>query len=102
MGVVESGASGPRRDAEDPGDLGRGVAIEVVEHEDRALLRGEATEPAVQLVAIGEGDEGVRRGRSFDRQDAQVRGSPPLPCRVVDAFANEQAMEPGVESIRIT
>ena len=39
MGVMESGADRPGGDAEKLGDLGRLVAHEVAEHEDRPLVR---------------------------------------------------------------
>ena len=59
MGVEESGAGGPGRDAERLGDLGRGIAQEVMEHENRPLIGRQPTEPTFELVPIGEGEQVV-------------------------------------------
>src|SRR3990172_1846145 len=67
MGVIERGAvrpGGKSREVADPGGL---VAHVVTEHEDRALVGGEPTEPAVELVAIGQGQEIVGGGRGGGR-----------------------------------
>ena len=52
--LMESGAGRPGRDAERLGDLGRGVAREVVQHEDCPLIGRQPPEPAFELVPIGD------------------------------------------------
>ena len=67
-GVVQSRSGGPGRDAEGLGDLDQGQPEVVVQDEDRALLDGQASERAVEGVAIRDGDDLVRTRRSVDRQ----------------------------------
>jgi len=83
MGVMESRACRPGRDTEDLGDLGRGVALVVMEHEQRPLFGRQPPEPAFELVPVGEGEQVIGRGRSVDRQHPQVRGPTPLARRLV-------------------
>ena len=66
MGVEQTGAGGPRRDAERLGDLGRGIAQVVVQHEDRPLIGRQPTKATLKLVPIGEGEQVIGRGRSVD------------------------------------
>ena len=89
------------RDAEDLGDLGRVTALEVVEHEQGALLRRQAAEAPLELVAVGDAQEVVGRGRDVHRQDAQVRDAATLALRLGEARADDEAVEPGVEAVRI-
>ena len=72
-----------------------------MEDDDGPLLRLEAAEAALELVAVDD-----RRRRSLDGAgesivveldvDAMAPGSP----RLIDAGADEQPVEPGVEAIR--
>jgi hypothetical protein len=101
MGVMETRASRTRRDAEDLGDLGRGVALVVVEHEQCPLFGREPPEPAFELVPVGDREQVIGRGRSVDRQHSQVRGSAPLARRLVDAFTDDDTVDPRVEPVRI-
>ena len=69
MGVMETGAGGAGRDAEFFGDLRRGEARVVVEHEDGPLFGRKTSEPTFELVSIGDPEELVGCRRPIDRQD---------------------------------
>ena len=101
MGVEESGAGGPWRDAERLGDLGRGVAQEVMQHEDRPLIGRQPTEPAFELVPIGEGEQVVGGGRSVDRQHPKVHGAATLTRRLADTHVDEESAKRRIEAVRI-
>ena len=101
MGVVQSGSGGPGWNAEGLGDLGRGVPEVVMQDENRPLLGREPSEPAVQLVPMGDGQELVGGGRSVDRQHPELHRPASLERRVSDADVDEEPAEPRVESVRI-
>lgn len=101
MGVVESGAGRPRRDPEDLGDLRRSEPFVVMEDEDRPLFRRQPPEPAFELVPVGEREQLIGRRRTVHRQDPQVGRASAFAGSMVDALANDEAMEPGVEPLRI-
>ena len=101
MGVVESGAGRARRDAEGLGNLGRGVAQEVMQDEDRPLVGRQPTEPALELIPIGDREQVIGCGRSVDRQHPQVHGSATLARRLTDAHVDEQPAKPRIETVRI-
>jgi len=98
---MESRSDRPRRNAEQVGDLRRGVSDEVVEHEDRALVRREPSEAALQLVAISHAQQVVRSDRGIEWQDAEIGGATTLTRRLGDANVGEEAMDPRVEPVRI-
>src|SRR4029078_2185118 len=99
--VEQAGARGPRGDAEGLGDLRGGVPLEVVEHEDRALLCGEPPESALQLVPLDDRDEVVGWRWQIDRQHPKVRRAAALARRLRDADVNQESTQPRVEPIRI-
>ncbi len=101
VGVVEPRASGAGGDVEHLADLVRIEAQVVVEHEDRPLLGRQPPEPALDLVAIGERGEVIRRRRSVDRQDPNGRDPGALAARLRIADVDEHSLEPGVEPLRI-
>ena len=72
-----------------------------MEHEDGALLGGEASKPTFKEVAIAHAQQLVRGRRSVDRQHPQVRRPTALARRLGDADVDEEALEPGIEPIRI-
>ena len=98
---MKSGAGRAVRDSEGLGDLGWGIAREVVQNEKCSLIGREPSEPALELVPIGDCQQGIRRGRSVDRQHPQDRRSTTLARRLVDAFVDEEALYPRVEPVRI-
>jgi len=99
--MVESRAGRPDRDAEDLGDLGRFAALEVAQHEQRSLLRGESTEAPLELVPIGDGVKVVAGRGDVPGQDAKVGNDSALARRLGKAGSDDEAMEPRVEAVRI-
>jgi hypothetical protein len=101
MCVEESGTGRPRWDPERLGDLGRGIAQEVVQHENCPLIGRKPTEPTLELVPVGDRKQVVGGSRSVDRQNSKVDGSAPLARRLADAHVDEHAAEPRIEAVRI-
>ncbi len=99
--MVESRSDGSRRLAEHFGDLGGFVSDVVAKDEDRALLGDEPSEGTIQLVTIGDGEVVIGRPRRVDREHPNVGEPAPLTTGVGDADVRENAMDPGVESVRI-
>ena len=58
-------------------------------------------EPAFEQVTVGDGQQFVGRCRSVDRQHPQVGRASTLARRLADAHVDEEALQPGVESVRI-
>ena len=99
--MVESRSDGSRRLAEHFGDLGGFVSDVMAKDEDRALFGDEPSEGTIQLVTIGNAEVLVRRPRRIDREHPNVGESASLTTGVGDADIGEDAMDPGVESVRI-
>lgn len=101
MGMMEAGTNRSRGDSKELGDLGRFVANEVAEHQDRAFVRGEPPEATVELVSIRDAQELIRSRRAVDREHVQVADPLALPAGFGDADVREEPVEPGVEPVRI-
>jgi len=101
MGVMESRSDRDGGCTENLGDLRRLVPDVVAKDEDRALLRGEPPECPIQLVAIRDIQEVVRRLRTLDRENPEVGRPPSLATRLLDADVGEEPMDPRVETVRI-
>src|SRR4051794_16804352 len=101
MGVVESRSGGAGRDAEGVGNLDQGQPEVVVQYEDRPLFRRQPPEPPLELVAIGDLASPVLDLRPVDRQEADVGAPVSLPARFRIAGVDEEAVEPGIEPVRI-
>ena len=71
------------------------------EHEDGALIGRKPSKATFDAVAIVEGQRLVGACRSFDRQDADVRDPGARAAGLRVARVDEQALEPGVEAVRI-
>ncbi len=93
--------SGPAGHAEQLGNLRRGIAHEVVEHEDGALIRRETPECPLELVAVCDAQEVVRGDGRLDGHDAQVCDAAALARCLADAHVGQDAVEPGAEPVRI-
>jgi len=73
-----------------------------VDHEDRALVRREAPEAAVELVAGGHPGAVTPVARGIERLDPDLDRLPaPVPPRLHVAGADEDAIQPRVEAIWI-
>jgi hypothetical protein len=101
MSVMESRSDRPGREAEQLGDLRRGVSDEVMQDEDRALFRCKPSESTVELVAIGDRQQIVGRLWTVHRQHPEIRRTASLPGCLSDTHVGEEAMDPRVEPVRI-
>ena len=102
---METGTDGARRNAE---DLRRVIEAEpevVMHDEHRSLIDVEASEAALELIAIGQVDVQVARSRRFrhrERVDMDLDAPAPsaAACLAI-ARVDQQAMEPGLETVGI-
>ena len=72
-----------------------------MQHEDRPLFRRQPPETPLELVAIGDLARPVLDLRPVDRQEADVGAPIPPPAGFRVAGIHEEAIEPGVEPVRI-
>ena len=84
------------------GGLGQGQAEVVVEDEDRALLRRQAPEAALERIALDDGDVVVSLGRDVEREDANVVRHAATPSGLPIAGVDEEAVQPGVEALDVS
>ena len=72
-----------------------------MEHQDRPLFRRQTAEPALELVAVGDGTRRIRGG-GFVRWD-EANACPPAPIarRLRVACAHHEAVEPCLEPLRV-
>jgi len=63
-----------------------------VQHEDGALLRGQATEATFEEVPVADAEQLVGGRRSVDRQHPQVRGPTTLARRLGDADIDQETL----------
>ena len=101
VGVMESRASRPLRNAEELGDFGRRQPEIVAKDEDRSLIRRQPPETTIQLVPISDGEQLVASDRAVGRKDLEDGGPALRFASFRVAGVDEQAMQPGVEPIRI-
>src|SRR3954452_6223445 len=71
-----------------------------MEDHDRPVLDGQPTKPSLQLVAVPDPGE-VVDGRTFDWQDPKVRRPTPVRTPLGIAGADEDAIRPRLEPLRI-
>ena len=100
-GVGQSGLRRPERDPEVIGDLGHGQPEGVVEDEDRPLVRGKSPEPAVELIAIVDGQEPVGGGRCVRLEQDDIGREAPAPSGLRVTGVDEDPMEPRLEPIEL-
>src|SRR4029079_7026534 len=89
------------RDAEDRRDLGRLEACIVMKGEDRSLVRRQALEASLDLVTVGQGEQAIGGRRFYVGERAHLSHPPTRPRGVVEAFTDNDAMEPGIETGRV-
>ena len=73
----------------------------VVQDEDRAMLRRQPLEGAIEGVPVVDRDHRVGPARSVDRQDPDVGAPAPMPAQLLVTGIDEQPMEPWTEAFRI-
>ena len=87
-----------------PSELGNPLERQVevvVQHHHRAMIDGEPSEAALELIAVDDGGEPIRRARLVRRQQVEV-GCPAtfLPALGI-AGAHEEPVRPGLEARRV-
>jgi hypothetical protein len=101
MGIEEARASRARSDAEGLGDL-CGLQPDVVtKHEERALIRRQAPEAALQSIPVCDGDLVVGDLQTVERELAHRDREAPRPGRLGVARVDQCPVEPDPESVRI-
>ena len=98
---MEAGFGGAMRDAQRRPDLRQGHPEVVVEDDDSQPLRIETPERRVQEIAIGNHRCDVGGLRSIERRQLDLDRAPAAASNRVDAGAKDQAVEPGLEAVRI-
>ena len=98
---MEAGLGGSERDAQRRRDLRQGHPEVVVEDDDSAPLRIETPERRVKEIAIGDHRCDVGGRRSIERRQLDLDRTPAAASNRVDAGAKDQAVEPGLEPVRI-
>ena len=98
---MEPGLRGPERDPQLRGDLGQRHPNEVMEHHDGAPLGLEPAEGFIEKLSLGHvrghvAAEGFEEGRQLDLVHAAA-----APAREIEARMDGQAVEPGVEPVRV-
>jgi hypothetical protein len=101
-GVVETRSGRPRGDLEKFGDLHEGQPEVVMQDEDRPLFDGEPAIRPLQLVTVGDGIAAVRSRWPVDGQDPDGRCPLSSALRLVVAGVNDDAMDPGFETLGVT
>ena len=98
---MESGAGRPGGDAERFGNFRRFEARVMSKDEQHALLDGQATEAALQLIPVGDVEELIVRRRKVGRKDAELGDEAAIARRLGNAGADDEAVQPRVETVRI-
>jgi len=88
-------------DAEYVGDLVEGQTTVVVQDHDGPLFDGEATEAALELLAVDHGSDLVSASRLTDPERRQVGHPATLPTSLVIAGMDEQSVRPRFETRRL-
>ena len=101
MGVMEARTGRADRDAEDLGDVGQIPTLEMAKDEQDPLVGWQAAKASLELVPVDDREKVVDRGRDVHRKNTQIRDALPLTLGLGETRADDQAVEPGVESIRI-
>ena len=96
-----AGLGGPERDPECRRHVGQRHPEVVVQDDDRALLGSEAPERQLEQVAVGDDGCHVGHRRSVDRQQLDLDRPAASTSEDVDAGAEDETAEPGLEAIRI-
>jgi hypothetical protein len=99
---MEAGFGGADRDAQRRRDLWQGHPEVVMQDNDGTPLRIESAERCVKEIAIGDNRRDVRGWRSIERRKLDLDRAPASTPDRIDAGAEDQSVEPGVEPIGIT
>jgi len=98
---VEPGLRGPERDAQLRGDLGQRHPDEVVENDDGAPLGLEPAEGLIEKLPFGHVRGHVAAEWFGHRRELDLVDAASPPAREVETRVGCQAVQPGVEPVRI-
>ena len=98
---MKSRSDRPGRDAERLGDLVERHVEVVVQDHHRTVFDGEPPEAALELVAIDDRAQAIRRHRLIGREEAHVRGPATGSAALGVAGAHEEPIRPGVKARRV-
>ena len=98
---MEPGLRRPERDPELRGDLGQRHPNEVVENDDGAPFGLEPAERLVEKLPLGHVRWHVAAVRFEERRELDLVHATATPARDVETRVNGQAMEPGIEPVRV-
>ena len=88
-------------DAQGASHVGQGHPQEVVHGDDRSMSRIEARERRIQELSVGKGGGDVQRRRVVDRAELDLDDPAIATPDEVETGVDGQAMEPGVEPVRV-
>jgi hypothetical protein len=98
---MEPGPNRASRHAQDLGDLVKGQAAVVLQHDRGALLRAERPKRSLEKIAIGHGAGGI--GLGIIRIEQTERGRlPSLLPQLVVAGSDQHPVRPGLDQVRVS
>ncbi|MEA2549270.1 MAG: hypothetical protein QOE42_1868 [Chloroflexota bacterium] len=100
--MVEAGLHGSDGRADDLGDLRERKSRVVMQDEDRAMLRRQPQERAIEGVPVVDRDGRVDAARSVDRQRADSGDPSPVTPVLLVTGIDEEPTEPRREALRVT
>jgi hypothetical protein len=95
---MKPGPRGPDGNPEGGRNLGQRMPQVVMEHDDRALLRRQTAEGALEGVTVRDGVRRVGIGGRFETNDPDPGGESPRRSSFRVARMNDEPVEPGVEA----
>jgi hypothetical protein len=90
------------RDTDDVGDLRQWKSRMVVQDEDRAVLRTQPLEGAIEGVPVVDRDHRVGSARPVDRQDPDATAPAPVSTLLLVTGIDEEAVQPWAEALGVT
>src|SRR3954470_6167956 len=96
---MQAGLERPWRPAEFVGDLRESQPHEVMQDEDRALLRRDPPEGTLEEIAFDDTRRLVATSRPVGRQDTDIGGPGATPPRLRVARVDEDPPQPGIEPV---
>ena len=99
--VMKSGTDRPEGNAEGLGNLLERQIEVVVQHHDRTMVDGQSPESTLELIAVDDRAEPVRRRRLVSRQETEVGRPVTGSASLRVAGADEKPIRPGIKSCRV-
>jgi hypothetical protein len=98
---MKSGSNCPDRDVEGLGNLVERQVEVVVQDHHRSVIEGEASKSTVELIAVDDGAQLVRRHRLIGREETDVGRPTSCLAGLRVTGAHEEAVRPGIEACRV-